>query len=61
MKEFEEKYVPVEEKKTNEDAKIDEKTAILESSSPDSIWKKLWEIFLDEFLNHEILSKVFFH
>lgn len=48
-----------EENKAEEEK---EKTQIQQkekdSTSKDFIWKKLWEIFLDEFLNHDALKKV---
>ena len=48
-----------EENKTEEEK---EKTQIQQkdkdSTSKDFIWKRLWEIFLDEFLNHDALKKV---
>lgn len=28
-------------------------------ATKDVVWKKLWEIFVDEFLNHDDLIKVF--
>lgn len=48
----------MDEKITLEDSKVNE-PQVTEFSSKDAVSKHLWEIFLEEFLNHEDLKKVF--
>lgn len=49
----------MEEKAAVEDSKVNNEPQVAEFSSKDAVSKHLWEIFLDEFLNHEDLKKVF--
>ena len=59
FQDFDDKYLSLlDEKKTTEEPKTEENAPNNDSNSTDIVRKRLWEIFLDEFLNHEILKKV---